>query len=90
MHDGAVHELIDDVAGHVTPGQHLSDGMLAQVDGGQVPQRAPGSLPPGTTVYLANHGATENLANSYTVPGDDLDIFTDLSTVFTTAWFIIP
>jgi hypothetical protein len=49
-----------------------------------------GSFTTGTTVHLLIYGATENLANSYTVPGDDLEIFTDLSTVFKTASFIIP
>ena len=49
-----------------------------------------GSFTTGTTVHLLIYGATENLANSYTVPGDDLEIFTDLSTVFATASFVIP
>ena len=48
-----------------------------------------GSFTTGTTVHLLVYGATENLTHSYTVPGTDLEIFTDISTVLSTASFII-
>lgn len=49
-----------------------------------------GSFTSGTTVHLVIHGATENLANSYTSPESRLEIFTDLSTISAGASFIIP
>jgi hypothetical protein len=49
-----------------------------------------GSFTTGTTVHLVIHGATENLANGYLSPANGLEIFTDLSTIFSRASFIIP
>ena len=49
-----------------------------------------GSFTTGTTVHLVIHGATENLANSYTSPDNGLEIFTDLSIISARASFIIP
>ena len=49
-----------------------------------------GSFTTGTTVHLVIHGATENLANGYLSPYSGLEIFTDLSTIFSRDSFIIP
>jgi hypothetical protein len=49
-----------------------------------------GSFATGSTVHLVIHGATENLASSYTYPDGGLEIFTDLSPISARASFVIP
>lgn len=67
----------------------LRDGSAATFTSGGL-HGLLGSFPTGTTVHLVIHGATENLASSYTSPENGLEIFTDLSTASANAAFIIP
>ncbi|MEJ2207063.1 MAG: hypothetical protein P8170_23525 [Gemmatimonadota bacterium] len=56
------------------------DGLRGLLDG----------FPPGATVHVLVHGATENLTNSYRQPWSDLEIFTDLSLTSARTSFVMP
>jgi hypothetical protein len=73
----------DDQPGLVRSGDAAAfelDGLRGLLDG----------FPPGATVHVLIHGATENLANGYRQPWGDLEIFTDLSLVSARASFVMP